>query len=57
MSESDQIYREVHAVIKRATKEYDELTVFQIVGALEAVKADVLDFLKDNNSEDPNPHE
>ncbi len=51
MSEVEQIYNEVHAVIKRATLEYDKLTIFQIVGALEAVKLDVMDFLKENNED------
>lgn len=48
-AEANQIYDEIHAVIKRATSEYDQLSCFAIIGALEAVKADVLDMLEKHN--------
>lgn len=37
-----QLYREIHSLIKRYTDECD-LTLYETIGALEAVKADYLE--------------
>lgn len=46
---SSMVYHELHAVIKRYLHEAPEMTVFQAIGALEAVKIDVLDMLCRHN--------
>lgn len=43
------VYHELHAVVKRYMDEAPEMTVFQLIGALEAVKADVMENLKEHN--------
>ncbi len=43
------VYDEVHAVVKRYLSEGDELSAFGVVGALDAVKLDVLDMLLSHN--------
>jgi hypothetical protein len=44
------VYNEVHSVCKRYCSEGDRLTVLGVVGALEAVKADILDMLVRHNT-------
>lgn len=44
-TEAGMVYDELHAVVKRYLSEGDKLTTLGVVGALEAVKADVLDML------------
>lgn len=44
-AEANQFYHELHNLVKRWRDEGDELSLFQIVGAMEAVKADCLDAL------------
>ena len=44
-TEAGMVYDEVHSVCKRYCSEGDKLTVLGVVGALEAVKADILDML------------
>lgn len=47
MTESTQLYNELHNVVRRYQKEgTDALTLYVIIGALEAVKADCLDALE-----------
>lgn len=43
VSESNMLYHELHSIVKRWMDEGEYLTSFGIVGALEAVKADVLE--------------
>ena len=43
------VYNEIHAVIKRYLSEGHKLSTFGVVGALEAVKQDVLDMLGRSN--------
>lgn len=45
---SDQIYKEIHAVINRYSHESD-VTAAQILGILQMVNADLLDQLKCNS--------
>lgn len=49
VSEGNQFYHELHGTVRRWMDEGDALTVFEIIGALEAVKADVLDSLVRKN--------
>jgi hypothetical protein len=49
-TEAGMVYNEIHSVCKRYCSEGDRLTVLGVVGALEAVKADILDMLKAHNS-------
>lgn len=55
-TEAGMVYRELHSVCKRYCSEGDKLTVLGVVGALEAVKADILDMLvsanRKNNADD-----
>ena len=44
--ETEMLYKELHAVIRRWMSEGDNLQAFSVIGALEAVKADYLDTLK-----------
>lgn len=44
-SAAEQLYQELHRVVSRYGKESD-VTVFETVGALEAVKLDMMDELK-----------
>lgn len=48
----DQLYRELHAVIKRHTHESDG-TAYGIIGALEAVKLDVMDMIQRSHKSNP----
>lgn len=54
MSEPDNgstmVYHELHAVIKRYVSEAPDMTIFQVIGALEAVKQDVMDNLKSHHA-------
>jgi hypothetical protein len=47
---SEMVYHEIHAVVKRYMDEAPDMTVFQLIGALEAVKQDVMDNLKRHNT-------
>ena len=49
-TEAGMVYDELHSVCRRYCSESDKLTVFGVVGALEAVKADILDMLKSHNN-------
>ncbi len=51
-TEAGMVYDELHAVCKRYCSEGDRLTALGIVGALEAVKADILDMLKRHNDKE-----
>jgi hypothetical protein len=53
-AEAEMVYYELHAVVRRYINESDKLTVFGVVGALEAVKIDVLDMLARHNNK-PRP--
>lgn len=46
------VYHELHAVCYRYCSEGDKLTVLGVVGALEAVKADILDMLARSNEKE-----
>jgi hypothetical protein len=48
--EAAQFYDEVHNLVTRWMSEGDKMTCFGMVGALEAVKADLLDNLKKHNA-------
>ncbi len=48
-NESSMIYDELHAVLRRWNAEGDALKAFEVIGALEAVKADYMDTLKRHN--------
>lgn len=48
-TEAGQLYHEVHSIVKRWLSEGDKLTCFGVIGALEAVKLDVLDNLAKYN--------
>ncbi len=50
VNESQIVYDELHAVIKRYLSEGDTLTAFGILGAIEATKCDVMDLLKFHNN-------
>jgi hypothetical protein len=52
MTEADMIYDELHAVLRRWEHECVNLSAFAVIGALEAVKADYMDSLKQFNMED-----
>lgn len=56
-TEANIIYDEVHAVVRRYLSEGDKLTCFGVIGALEAVKLDVLDMLAHHNGKDRHPDE
>jgi hypothetical protein len=45
VNEANKFYHELHNVVKRWMNEGDVLTTFEIIGALEAVKGDVVDSL------------
>lgn len=45
----------LHAVILRWRSEGDELTAFAVIGALEAVKADYMEGLRQHNKETDEP--
>lgn len=45
-TEPKMIYDELHNVIRRWMSEGDELKAFEVIGALEAVKADYMDTLQ-----------
>jgi hypothetical protein len=47
--EGNQFYHELHNVVKRWMDEGDKLTTFEIIGALEAVKDDVMESLVTHN--------
>lgn len=47
--QSIQLYREIHSLIKRYTSESD-LTLYETIGALEAVKADYLEARAQSNT-------
>jgi hypothetical protein len=49
-TEAGMVYDELHAVCYRYCSEGDKLTAFGVVGALEAVKADILDMLARHNA-------
>jgi hypothetical protein len=51
-TEAGMIYHELHGVVKRYLSEGDSLTTFGVIGALEAVKADVLDMLGRHNDKE-----
>lgn len=51
-SEAGMVYHELHAVCYRYCSEGDKLTVLGVVGALEAVKADILDMLARSNEKE-----
>jgi len=51
-TEAGMVYDEVHAVCRRYCSEGDKLTVLGVVGALEAVKADILDMLARHNDKE-----
>lgn len=51
MSHQNQFYTELNSLISRWGKESD-ITVFEIIGAMEATKADLLDDLKQHNEKD-----
>lgn len=51
-TEAGMVYGELHAVVKRYLHESDKLTTLGVVGALEAVKADVLDMLARHNDKE-----
>jgi hypothetical protein len=44
------VYHELHAVVKRYISEGNALSTFGVIGALEAVKTDVLDMLARHNA-------
>ena len=48
-TEAGIVYHEVHAVVKRYLSEGHKLSTFGVIGALEAVKLDVLDMLARHN--------
>jgi len=52
MTEAHMIYDEFHAVLKRWEHECVNLSAFSVIGALEAVKADYMESLKQCNLED-----
>lgn len=43
------VYDELHAVIRRYMAEAGDMSVFQMIGAIEAVKLDLMDTLKRHN--------
>lgn len=43
VDEGTMLYDELHAVIRRYLSEAPHLTYYEIVGAIECIKADVLD--------------
>jgi hypothetical protein len=49
LNEADLIYHELHSVVRRYLDESDKLTAFEVVGALEAVKADFMETLVQHN--------
>jgi hypothetical protein len=49
VEEGNQFYHELHNTVRRWMDEGDKLTTFEIIGALEAVKSDVLDSLVKHN--------
>lgn len=49
VDEANKFYNELHNVVKRWMDEGDALTTFEIVGALEAVKSDVMESLVRRN--------
>ncbi len=51
VDEANKFYHELHNVVRRWTDEGDALTTFEIIGALEAVKGDVMDSLIKHNRE------
>jgi hypothetical protein len=53
-TEAGIVYTEIHGVVKRYLSEGDKLTAFGVLGALEAVKADVLDMITRHNAGDSN---
>lgn len=56
-TEAGMCYDEVHAVVKRYHSEGDALTVFGMLRALDAVKADMLDNLKRHHDKDSDSSE
>lgn len=46
VDEANKFYHELHNLVYRWINEGDQLTVFEVIGALEAVKLDVADSLK-----------
>ncbi len=55
MSEVDQIRAEIHAVLRRYAQECD-VTVCQILGVIEIVKADLIQMATDPSRDDEPPH-
>ncbi len=51
VDEANKFYHELHNVVKRWQDEGDLLTTFEIIGALEACKMDVMDSLVKHNRE------
>lgn len=51
-TEAGIVYDELHAVCKRYCHESDKLSALGVIGALEAVKADVLDMLARHNDKE-----
>lgn len=43
------VYDELHAVIRRYMAEAGDMSAFQMIGAIEAVKLDLMDTLKSHN--------
>jgi hypothetical protein len=49
VDEANKFYHELHNTVKRWMDEGDALTTFEIIGALEAVKLDVMESLVRHN--------
>lgn len=47
---AEMVYHEIHAVIRRYMDEAPDTTAFQIIGALEAAKADLMETLRKHNA-------
>lgn len=45
------VYDEIHAIVKRYGDESD-ITIFQVVGVLEAVKLDLLEWMNEEDDDD-----
>lgn len=50
MSEANKFYNELGNLVKRWSLESD-ITAYEMIGALEATKQDILEFLSRNNKE------
>jgi hypothetical protein len=49
VAEGNKFYHELHNHVRRWMDEGDKLTTFEIIGALECVKSDVIDSLVKHN--------